>query len=200
MGALRGDLNEKMDPDVQPLKNALRNYLLHEDDGFKKDLETVQRHGAVAKNGYEEKTVTGEPVRVRSLKTKLKDCVDLIWDNWFSNVPIEYARGRDFSYELAIYDEFQDQNAMQADTLLKRLGEEGKIVLTGDIYQIHSAYLDTYNNGLVYASRQLYDNPMVVQVCFLADEVFRHPLVNLIAKRQEALSAIERPSAKPARK
>ena len=31
IGALPGDLNEKMDPEVQPIKNAIRNYLLKTD-------------------------------------------------------------------------------------------------------------------------------------------------------------------------
>ena len=120
----------------------------------------------------------------------MKDNVDLIWENWFSSVPIDSARGRDFAYELAIYDEFQDQNAKQADTLIKRVGTEGKIILTGDIEQIHAPYLDRDNNGLVYASRQLFDNPMVAQVHFTEDEVVRHPLVQEIARRQKAEKSI----------
>lgn len=81
---------------------------------------------------------------------------------------------------------FQDQNAMQADTLVKRIGTKGKIVLTGDIEQIHAPYLDRDNNGLVYASHLLIDNTMVAQVHFTEDEVVRHPLVKMVAKRQKA--------------
>lgn len=186
IGALPGDLDEKMDPDLQPLKNALRNYLLNEDKKLSKELETLRKFGATSKV---RKELTGEdedtPTK-RSIKEKLKDRVDLIWKNWFSSVPIENARGRDFAYELAIYDEFQDQNASQADTLIKRIGLDGKIILTGDIHQIHAPYLDETNNGLVYASRMLYDHPMVAQVCFTEAEVVRHPLVKLIAERQKA--------------
>lgn len=189
LGALPGDLSEKMDPEVQPLKNALRNYLLHEDSALKKELANIQKFGMTPPRG-ENKSGSGEMPEKRSLKAKLKDRVDLIWDNWFSSVPIENARGRDFAYELAIYDEFQDQNAVQADTLVKRLGDDGKIILTGDIRQIHSVYLDQTNNGLVYASRMLFDNPMVAQVCFTEDEVVRHPLVQLIAKRQDRKSVV----------
>jgi phosphate starvation-inducible PhoH-like protein len=109
----------------------------------------------------------------------------MIWSNWFSSVPIENARGRDFSYELVIYDEFQDQSRTQADTLIKRLGEGGKVVIAGDVDQIHAPYLDRNNNGLVYASRLLFDNPMVAQVCFTEDEVVRHPLVKEIARKQK---------------
>ena len=116
----------------------------------------------------------------------MKDRVDLIWRNWFSSVPIENARGRDFAHELAIYDEFQDQNASQADTLIKRIGFDGKIVLTGDVRQIHAPYLDEINNGLVYASHLLHDHPMVAQVCLTEEEVVRHPLVKEVARRQRS--------------
>ena len=188
IGALPGDLDEKMDPDVQPLKNALRNYLLLSDSKFKKELENLRKYGAECKSTSKKcscDTQDDEAQSKRSIKSRLKDRVDLIWENWFSSIPIENARGRDFAYELAIYDEFQDQNISQADTLIKRLGADGKIILTGDVEQIHAPYLDRTNNGLVYASRLLRDNPMVAQVCFTEDEIIRHPLVKAIATRQK---------------
>ena len=42
LGALPGDLSAKMDPQVRPFKNALRNYLLKEDPSFKKEIENLQ--------------------------------------------------------------------------------------------------------------------------------------------------------------
>ena len=183
IGALPGDLDEKMDPDVQPLKNALRNYLLTEDSKLRKELKALQKYGIPSKGRRDSGGDDEAPDR-RSIKTKLKDRVDMIWENWFSSIPIENARGRDFAFELAIYDEFQDQNIPQADTLIKRIGTGGKIILTGDTYQIHAPYLDEFNNGLVYAARLLYDNPLVAQVHFTEEEVVRHPLVKMIAKRQ----------------
>lgn len=191
IGALPGELEEKMDPDVQPLKNALRNYFLQNEKGFrKKDRKKNQ------KNNYHNRDNNGAgDSQKNSLKARLKDRVDMVWENWFSSVPIENARGRDFAYELAIYDEFQDQNAKQADTLIKRIGADGKIVLTGDVRQIHSAYNDQSNNGLVYASKLLFDNPLVAQVNFVESEVIRHPLVKMIARKQELESANQaRPS------
>lgn len=192
IGALPGDLDEKMDPDVQPLKNALRNYFLHNVPKFRKELSNLEKHGATSAEAkrYKKNNVDDEAASKgkTSLKSRLKDKVDNVWNNWFDNVPIDVARGRDFSHELAIYDEFQDQNAVQADTLIKRIGRDGKIILTGDIEQIHAPYLDRTNNGLVYASRQLFDNPMVAQVHFVEDEIVRHPLVMEIAKRQYAAS------------
>ncbi len=158
LGALPGDLDEKMDPSVQPIKNALKNYLLQ------------------TKN-YRN---TGDKM---SIKKRIMEEVEQLWD-WFENIPIYHARGRDFTREIAIYDEFQDQNRSQADTLLKRIGDHGKMIITGDIEQIHSTYLDHDNNGIVYAREIVKDDPMVAQVTFTEEEVVRHPLVKLIAQRQ----------------
>lgn len=178
LGALPGDLDEKMDPDVQPIKNALRNFLLKEDSKFRKEVEAVQAHRKGSRNG----NGNGNS---QSIKSRVENRADQIYNNWFSNIPIEHARGRDFAYELAIYDEFQDQSISQADTLIKRLGTEGKIVITGDVEQIHAPYIDATSNGLVYASRQLMGSEMVAQVHFTEEEVIRHPLVKMIAMRQK---------------
>ncbi|MDO4753070.1 MAG: PhoH family protein [Candidatus Saccharibacteria bacterium] len=187
IGALPGDLNEKMDPDVQPLKNALRNFLLKTDKASRAELKDLQLHGAkVPKPKCNPDTSDDDSEEdERSINQKLRDKVSAIWDAWFTNLPIENARGRDFSYEVAIYDEFQDQNATQADTLIKRLGTDGKIIITGDTEQIHAPYLDAGNNGLVYATQLLYDNPMVAQVHFTENEVVRHPLVKMVVERQK---------------
>lgn len=195
IGALPGDLNDKMDPDVQPIKNALRNFLLSDNQKFRKELETLRKFGTgkaarIASKGCKDKgreddSEDSTPEK-RSIKTRLKEQVDLIWDNWFSNIPVESARGRDFAYELAIYDEAQDQNATQMDTLIKRLGAEGKIIITGDVDQIHAPYLDATNNGLVYAQRLLIGSTRVAQTCFTEEEVIRHPLIREIAERQKA--------------
>ena len=186
LGALPSDIDEKMDPDVQPLKNAIRNYLLNEDSKLRKEIEAIRNSDShEVASLCSDSPKNGNPTEHVSPKTKLKKQVDAIWENWFSSTPIEVARGRDFAYEIAIYDEFQDQNAAQADTLIKRIGTNGKIILTGDIEQIHAPYLDRDNNGLVYASHLLYDNPMVAQVHFTEDEVVRHPLVKMVAKRQK---------------
>ena len=214
LGALPGDLDEKMDPQVQPLKDALRNFLLKEDPALKRQLTTLRKYGAncdvdvelfeiecqceeepTTKNDTEEngnakarrrkrRENKSKNTNKKSVKTMVDERVNLIWRNWFSVLPIENARGKDFALQLAIYDEFQDQNISQADTLLKRIGANGKIVITGDIEQIHAPYLDETNNGLVYASSILYDDPMVAQVCFAEEDVVRHPLVKLIAERQ----------------
>ena len=93
--------------------------------------------------------------------------------------------GRSIQDAFIIYDEFQDQNISQADTLIKRLGTDGKIIITGDLGQIHAPYIDPSSSGLAYASRMLMNSPLVAQVCFTEDEVIRHPLVRMVAERQK---------------
>ena len=193
LGALPGDLDEKMDPDVQPLKNAIRNYLLVSDEDYRRELKTIRKFGPGKKVGRKKcadksadkyADYDNAPPK-RPIKVRLRDHVDMIWDNWFTNTPIDYARGRDFAYEFAVFDEVQDQSVPQADTLIKRLGTESKAVFTGDVEQIHAPYLDVNNNGIVYLSRLLYNNPMVAQVHFNEDEVVRHLLVKMVAERQK---------------
>lgn len=189
LGALPGDLDDKMDPDVRPLKNALRNYLMENDKTIRKMIADAKKGKRSEKEDFW--SSNGDKPEKGSIKVKLKERVDSIWENWFSNIPIENARGNDFANELAIYDEFQDQNVKQADMLVKRIGKDGKIILTGDVEQIHAPYLDKYNNGLVYASKLIKDDPGVAQVHFTEDEVVRHSLVKEIAKRQKAAETAE---------
>ena len=187
LGALPGEIEDKLDPYVQPIKNAIRNYLLTADKTIRKDFANIKKFGYnddEAKNN--KKNGQDEPQTKKTLAQKLEDRVNLDYGNWFNTVPIDFARGRDFSQEIAIYDEFQDQNFRQADTLIKRLGENGKIIITGDIEQIHSAYLDRENNGIVYASNILQDSPMVARISLSEAEVVRHPLVKLVAERQKS--------------
>ena len=263
LGALPGGLNSKMDPQVQPFKNALRNYLYKKGFGQPKKIqlleesetdyseldedsvdsmtekteftqvaetetsvfeeaqsdyqsETEANTEEGTKDGNEEaeqgtntngrgrsgrkrktrhRTKESHSRHQKSLKVLLDDKVEDIWRDFFSNIPIEVARGQDFNDQIAIYDEFQDQNVSQADTLIKRIsGERGKIVITGDIEQIHSPYLDENNNGIVYATETLYDSPLVARVSFTEEDVVRHPLVKMVAERQkQAKSEKEEP-------
>jgi len=179
VGYLPGDLDEKLDPNVQPIKNSLHNYLIQTGKDYEKVASKGKSNGA---SDEKKKDKAEKPV-----KNRLADHVNQIWENWFTNIAIAHAAGRDFAYQVAIYDEFQDQNSTEADTLIKRIGIDGKIIITGDIEQVHATYLDRENNGLVYAKQQLMDLPMVAVISFTEEEVVRHPLVRIVAQRQRAV-------------
>jgi len=58
--------------------------------------------------------------------------------------PLSYIRGR------FIVDEAQNLTPHEIKTIITRVAEGSKIVLTGDIYQIDHPYLDSQSNGLSY--------------------------------------------------
>ena len=61
-----------------------------------------------------------------------------------------YIRGRSISNSFIIIDEVQNMTQHEIKTVLTRVGEGTKIVLTGDIEQIDNVYIDATNNGLTY--------------------------------------------------
>lgn len=61
-----------------------------------------------------------------------------------------YIRGRSISNAFIIIDEAQNMTQHEIKTVLTRVGEGTKIVLTGDIEQIDNVYIDATNNGLSY--------------------------------------------------
>ena len=64
---------------------------------------------------------------------------------------LTYIRGRSIASAFIIIDEAQNLTAHELKTIITRVGEETKIVLTGDIEQIDNVYVDETSNGLAYA-------------------------------------------------
>lgn len=65
--------------------------------------------------------------------------------------PLTYIRGRSIPNQFMIIDEAQNLTPHEVKTILTRAGDNTKIVLAGDPYQIDNTYVDSTNNGLVYA-------------------------------------------------
>src|SRR5438552_11194595 len=55
---------------------------------------------------------------------------------------------------LPIFDEAQNLTPHEVKTIITRVGDNTKIVLTGDPYQIDNPYVDSTNNGLVRRSEE----------------------------------------------
>ena len=64
---------------------------------------------------------------------------------------LAYIRGRSISNAFVIIDEAQNLTAHEVKTIITRIGENTKIVLTGDIEQIDNVYTNETSNGLTYA-------------------------------------------------
>jgi PhoH-like ATPase len=64
---------------------------------------------------------------------------------------ISYIRGRSIANAYMIIEECQNLTLHEIKTIITRVGENTKIVLTGDVEQIDNAYIDETFNGLSYA-------------------------------------------------
>ena len=64
---------------------------------------------------------------------------------------LTYIRGRSISNAFIIIDEAQNLTAHELKTIITRVGEGTKIVLTGDVEQIDNVYIDATSNGLTHA-------------------------------------------------
>ena len=64
--------------------------------------------------------------------------------------PLAYIRGRSIEKIFFIVDEAQNLTPHEIKTIITRVGDNTKIVFTGDPYQIDTPYLDSKSNGLSY--------------------------------------------------
>ena len=114
LGYLPGTIEEKLDPWMQPIHDALA-------------LIVHNRSGAVPN----------------------KKGGDLLASNPLIDVePLTYIRGRSIPNQFMIVDETQNLTPLEVKTVITRVGNDTKIVLTGDLYQIDNPYVDSLSNGL----------------------------------------------------
>ncbi len=64
--------------------------------------------------------------------------------------PLTYIRGRSIPNQYLIVDEAQNLTPHEIKTIVTRVGEGTKIILTGDPYQIDNPYVDASSNGLTF--------------------------------------------------
>ena len=79
----------------------------------------------------------------------------LIADGKLVLEPLTYIRGRSIPHQFLIIDEAQNLTPREVKTIVSRVGEGTKIVLTGDIEQIDNPYLDQSSNGLSYCVERM---------------------------------------------
>ena len=133
LGFLPGDLQQKVDPYLRPLYDALHSLL------------GAERTSALLEKGVIEVA------------------------------PLAYMRGRTLADAFVILDEAQNTTATQMRMVLTRLGENSRMVVTGDPTQVDLPRDQL--SGLVEAA-QVLQGVEGVAICELtAADVVRHPLV-----------------------
>jgi len=94
-----------------------------------------------------------------------KDTMSLLMEQGTIEIEaLTYIRGRSISNAFVIIDEAQNLTVHELKTIVTRIGENSKIVLTGDIEQIDNTYLDATSNGLSYAIEKFKDHEIAAHI------------------------------------
>jgi phosphate starvation-inducible PhoH-like protein len=103
----------------------------------------------------------------------------MIADNVIEIAPLAYMRGRTFKNAWIIADEMQNATPSQMKMLLTRIGDNSKIVVTGDLAQHDRGF---ENNGLkdFVALLKKKQSPMIGVVEFQRKDVERHAAVSAV--------------------
>jgi len=143
LGFLPGDLQQKIDPYLRPLYDALNEMI-----GAEKVPQMIE-----------------------------KGIIEI--------APLAYMRGRTLSNAFIIVDEAQNTTTAQMKMILTRLGQNSRMVVTGDITQTDLPRHQT--SGLVVAQRILQGVEGIAFTHFTRSDVVRHPLVQKIIEAYEDL-------------
>jgi phosphate starvation-inducible PhoH-like protein len=109
--------------------------------------------------------------------------------------PLAFMRGRTLSNAVVILDEAQNTTSMQMKMFLTRLGENSRMIVTGDPSQVDLP--PGQRSGLAEAVRLLRNVEGIAVITYTAEDVIRHELVARIVDaydkdRNKAARARER--------
>ena len=105
--------------------------------------------------------------------------------------PLAFMRGRTLSNAVVILDEAQNTTSMQMKMFLTRLGENSRMIVTGDPSQVDLPYGQV--SGLAEATRLLANVEGIEQVTFTAADVIRHELVGRIVEAYDKAASSRDP-------
>lgn len=141
LGFLPGDMNEKVDPYLRPLFDALQEMM-------------------------------GQDAYLRHIE---RGSIEI--------APLAYMRGRTLSNSFIILDEAQNTTKEQMKMFLTRMGENSRIVVTGDVTQIDLP--KNVKSGMIDAIEVLDGVDGIEIVKLTAKDVVRHELVTRIIQAYE---------------
>jgi phosphate starvation-inducible PhoH-like protein len=110
-----------------------------------------------------------------------RDIARMLDDQIIEISPLAFMRGRTFKDAWIVADEMQNATPNQMKMLLTRIGENSRIVVTGDVEQTDRSIV---NNGLLdLAMRLQAQGAPGLSVCELsARDVQRHPVITEVLK------------------
>jgi PhoH-like ATPase len=165
IGFLPGDLNEKLEPWLAPIKDNLR-FLLG-----------AHTANPPASNGKRSSKVVSEERKNKFDEQVLQSYFD---EGIIEVQALTFIRGRSIANAYIIIDETQNTNLHEIKTILTRVGENTKIVLTGDPEQIDNTYVDSVSNGLSIVAERFKSHHIAGHIQLIKGE--RSALASLAAE------------------
>jgi PhoH-like ATPase len=136
IGYLPGDKDEKLTAWMQPIFDNL-TYLM---------------------------STRGAPMQSADSQSSEQRIRKLMADGKLVLEPLTYIRGRSIPHQFMIVDEAQNLTPHEIKTIVSRVGEGTKLILTGDIQQIDNPYLDQSSNGLSYLIEKMKGQSLAAHV------------------------------------
>lgn len=131
------------------------DYMIEEYDTYTSRKKESKTFYASQKN---EQKVYEEDAKKTSYNQLLEKQVNYIYERFFKSYPYEQVQGRSFEDAIIILDEFQRIEIDDADTLITRPAKNSKLIICGDINQIHDSSPEKqFKNGLSYAQMLFFD-------------------------------------------
>ncbi len=106
--------------------------------------------------------------------------------------PLAYMRGRTLNRAFVILDEAQNTTQSQMKMFLTRLGNNSKIVISGDVTQIDLDKSKT--SGMIHAMKILKGIKEIAFVHFEKEDICRHPIVEKIVAAYDHHDKMDKPS------
>lgn len=117
---------------------------------------------------------------------KLKDYIE---NGTIQIAPLAYMRGRTLNDAVVILDEAQNATSLQMKMFLTRLGQNSKMVITGDLTQTDLPR--GVKSGLRTAVERLREISPIAFIDFDKADIVRHPIVQLIVEAYDKKEAEE---------
>jgi phosphate starvation-inducible PhoH-like protein len=107
-----------------------------------------------------------------------KEITQMIEENIIELVPMAYLRGRTFKNSIILLDEAQNTTPSSMLSALTRIGENSKLIITGDTKQSDRGKI----NGLSDFLHRFSNNPHISVCYFDKQSIERHPVITDILK------------------
>jgi len=167
LGFLPGEIGEKIRPWMQPVF-----------DNLELILSARRGYGADERESRKPRKLDKADKGVKPLSMGVRQLMEM---GVLEVEALTYIRGRSMPRLFLVIDEAQNLTHHEVKTVITRAGEGTKVVLTGDLYQIDSPFLDSSTSGLAVAVERLKGEEISGHVTLFKGE--RSPLAELASNK-----------------